>query len=194
MTLSSAANANDAVSLALNDITDPCTILASVTVLKGQTSATFTIVTKAVTANFTETIWGNYGVTQHASFPINPAVPAPNPVPTPIPTPVPSRSGSLASTLGTPTFSDDFNYIGVSEASFLKNWVPQIYTHKNYAGAGSNFETLASNITFPVNGAAPCLCLTLQQPSASTSTGAEILSAQSFGYGTCDGDRLGNDV
>src|SRR5271170_5380016 len=102
-------------------------------------------------------------------------------------------SGSLAAGLGTPSFQDLFNYTSSSEAAFTKNWVPQIYTAKNYAGAGSNLSTVAANITFPVdpNLGVPCLCLTLNQPTASTSTGGEILSAASLfastglgGYGT----------
>jgi Bacterial Ig domain/Glycosyl hydrolases family 16 len=107
--------------------------------------------------------------------------------------PPPPPSGSLASGLGTPSFSDTFNYTSSSETSFLANWVPQIYTAKNYAGAGSNVSMVAANITFPVdpNLGVPCLCLTLNQGSSSASTGGEILSAASLfastglgGYGT----------
>src|SRR5271156_2868516 len=105
----------------------------------------------------------------------------------------PPAQGSLAAGLGTPSFADSFNYTSSSEAAFTKNWVPQIYTASNYAGAGSNVSMVAANITFPVdpNLGVPCLCLTLNQPSAGASTGGEILSAASLfastglgGYGT----------
>ena len=102
-------------------------------------------------------------------------------------------SGSLAASLGTPSFSDLFNYTSASESSFLANWVPQLYSASNYAGAGSNVTMQASNITFPINAntGTPCLCLTLNQTSSSASNGGEILSAASLfkstgfgGYGT----------
>lgn len=97
------------------------------------------------------------------------------------------QTGSLAATLGTPTFSDVFNYKTSSDAAFKKNWNPQSYTGTNYAGAGSNCTFSPSNITFPLdpsNGNAPCLCLTLNQSAAGTSSGAEMLTNTPEGYGT----------
>src|SRR5271156_6755952 len=95
-------------------------------------------------------------------------------------------SGSLAAGLGTPSFQDLFNYTSSSEAAFTKIWQVSTYESNSYAGAGSNVTFKAANITFPTNPntSAPCLCLTLNQTSATVSNGAEILSVQTFGYGT----------
>lgn len=93
---------------------------------------------------------------------------------------------SLASKLGTPTFMDLFNYKSVGDAGFKKNWNPQSYVGKNYAGAGSDCTFTPNNISFPVDSTTglPCLCERLDQPTLGTSTGVEILSVSSFGYGT----------
>lgn len=93
---------------------------------------------------------------------------------------------SLAITLGTPTFADTFNYKSVNDVTFKKNWNPQSYVGKNYAGAGSDCTFSPNNITFPIDPSTGvhCLCETLSQASAETSSGAELLSVQSFGYGT----------
>jgi hypothetical protein len=64
------------VTLALNGASDPCIIPSSVTVPPGATSASFPIQTKTVTSNFIETIWGNYGSTQHAAFTMTVETPA----------------------------------------------------------------------------------------------------------------------
>jgi Bacterial Ig domain/Glycosyl hydrolases family 16 len=98
--------------------------------------------------------------------------------------PPPPPSGSLASGLGTPTFQDLFNYTSVSGA-FSSVWQISTYLGSNYAGAGSNVQFAASNISFPIgpNGV-PVLCLKLSQSSASASSGAEILTNKTFGYGT----------
>lgn len=92
----------------------------------------------------------------------------------------PPPGGSLAAGLGTPTFMDLFAYASNADPTFLAKWVPQIYSASNYAGAGSNFSATLANIQF-VNG---MLRLALSQPTASSSSGAEILSAKAQGYGT----------
>lgn len=96
----------------------------------------------------------------------------------------PPPSGSLASGLGTPSFQDSFNYTSVSGA-FSSAWQISTYLGSNYAGAGSNVQFAAANISFPIgpNGV-PVLCLKLSQSSAGASSGAEILTNQTFGYGT----------
>lgn len=93
---------------------------------------------------------------------------------------------SLAATLGAPTFQDLFNYKSVSDAAFKANWRPQSYVGKNYASAGSDCTFSPNNISFPIDPTTgvPCLCETLTQGSAGTSSGAEMLSVQSFGFGT----------
>ena len=98
----------------------------------------------------------------------------------------PPPSGSLAAGLGTPTFQDLFNYKSASDPAFTSVWQVSTYLGSNYAGAGSNVQFSASNISFPINPAtgAPCLCETLSQSSASASSGAEILTNKTFGYGT----------
>jgi beta-glucanase (GH16 family) len=95
-------------------------------------------------------------------------------------------SGSLAATLGTPSFQDLFNYTSPTSSAFTNVWQVSTYLGTNYAGAGSNVQFASSNISFPVNPATgkPCLCLALSQSSASASSGAEMLSVKTFGYGT----------
>lgn len=95
-------------------------------------------------------------------------------------------AGSLAAGLGAPTFQDLFNYTSSTSSAFTKVWHVSTYLGTNYAGAGSNVQFATSNVTFPVDPVTgqPCLCLTLSQSSASASSGAEILSVQTFGYGT----------
>lgn len=97
----------------------------------------------------------------------------------------PPPSGSLAAGLGAPTFQDLFNYTSTSGA-FSSVWQISTYLGSNYAGGGSNVQFAAKNITFPINPNTnqPCLCLELSQSSASASSGAEILTNQTFGYGT----------
>lgn len=94
--------------------------------------------------------------------------------------------GSLAASLGTPDFSDSFNYQSVNDAAFKAKWNPQSYIGKNYAGAGSDCTFAPSNISFPIDlvTGGPCLCEKLSQSSASASSGAELLSKETFGYGT----------
>jgi beta-glucanase (GH16 family) len=110
-----------------------------------------------------------------------------------VPPPPPPPSGSLASSLGTPTWEDKFNYTSSSDSAFGANWVLQDYSASNYAGAGSNVTMKSTNVTFPVDSTtgAPCLCETLHQTAAGTSDGGEILSAAGLysshgfgGYGT----------
>lgn len=98
----------------------------------------------------------------------------------------PALVNSLAATLGVPTFQDSFNYKSVADAAFKKNWSPQSYVGKNYAGAGSDCTFSPANITFPTDSitGVPCLCETLSQSSAGVSSGAEMLSVQAFGYGS----------
>jgi hypothetical protein len=98
----------------------------------------------------------------------------------------PAPSGSLAAGLGTPTFQDLFDYTSPTEASFTSIWQVSTYESNSYAGAGSDVTFKSANISFPINTTtgAPCLCLALNQTSVTVSNGAEILSNQTFGYGT----------
>lgn len=94
--------------------------------------------------------------------------------------------GSLAASLGVPDFVDLFNYQSVNDAAFKAKWNPQSYVGKNYAGAGSDCTFAPSNISFSIdpNTGVACLCEKLSQSSASASSGAELLSKETFGYGT----------
>lgn len=98
----------------------------------------------------------------------------------------PETINSLAAMLGVPTFQDLFNYKSVNDAAFKKNWNPQSYVGKNYAGAGSDCTFSPANITFPIDPetGTPCLCESLSQSSNQSSSGCELLSVQTFGYGT----------
>jgi hypothetical protein len=191
-TLTRSAPAGGAkVTLAADPVAS-ATCPASVVVPQGALSASFSVTPIASTTAYTVSIYGNYGagagVTQHVSISVTPSIPPPPPPPPP-----PPGGNSLAATLGTPSFADLFAYASPSDAAFTKNWVPQIYSANNYAGAGSNVTMEASNITFPINPStgAPCLCLTLHQPTSGASNGGEILSAAGLfastglgGYGT----------
>jgi beta-glucanase (GH16 family) len=153
------------VTLILNDASDPCVIPVSVIVPTGATSADFAIETKAISSNVTVTIWGTYGVTQQASFIVTNAVAALAPTPTP----------TLEDLTATPTFEDNFSE-GVLDTA---KWVVSNYETTNYAGGGSDVTFSPNNI----NLSGGSLRLELTQPTAGTSTGAEITSRLSFGYG-----------
>lgn len=163
--LTSAAPSEGAVvTLALNDPSDPCVIPVSVHVPRGATSANFAIQTSEVSSNFTEKIWGNYDVTRHASFIITDAAAPPPPTPTP------------GDPTATPTFEDDFS-TGVLDTT---KWVVSDYETKNYAEGGSDVTFSTRNVDLSDGS----LRLELTQPTAGTSTGAELTSRLSFGYGT----------
>jgi len=154
------------VTLALDDSGDSCVIPVSVLVPPGATSARFAIQTNTTSANVTVTIRGTFGVTRRASFEITDAV---------------STSTSTPDELqpeltGTPTFEDNFNE-GVLDTS---KWVVSNYESNNYTGGGSNVTFSPNNID--LSGGS--LRMELTQPTAGTSTGAEITTKLSFGYGT----------
>jgi endo-1,3-1,4-beta-glycanase ExoK len=117
------------------------------------------------------TIYGNYGPgagsTQHVAIAV--AAPTPTPAPAPVPTPAPAPGP-------VPTFSDNFNEQGLD----LTKWIVSNWTSKNYAGAGSDVTFSPNNISVSQG----MLRLELDQPTASTSVGAELQSKQTFGYGT----------
>ena len=73
-------------------------------------------------------------------------------------------------------FSDTFNE-GTLNAT---NWAPTNATYTNYTGGGSNVTFAPANCSL----AAGSMQLTLTQPTATTSTGAEIVNTTRFGYGT----------
>ena len=75
-----------------------------------------------------------------------------------------------------PTFVDDFNSGTLNKA----NWIVSNYTAGNYGGAGSDVTFTSSNIDMSQG----MLRMELNQPTASISTGAEIQSKLTFGYGT----------
>lgn len=75
-----------------------------------------------------------------------------------------------------PTFQDSFNE-GVLDTT---KWAASNYTTSNYAGGGSTVTFSPSNIDLSGGN----LRLTLTQPTSGTSTGAELTSLLSFGYGT----------
>jgi beta-glucanase (GH16 family) len=154
------------VTLALDDSGDSCVIPVSVFVPPGSTSASFGIQTNATSANVTVTIRGTFGVTRRASFVIADAASAPTQTPN---EPQPDLTGM-------PTFEDNFNE-GVLNKS---KWVVSNYESNNYAGGGSNVTFSPNNID--LSGGS--LRMELTQPTAGTSTGAEITTKLSFGYGT----------
>jgi beta-glucanase (GH16 family) len=154
------------VILALDDPGDSSVIPLSVLVPPGATSASFVIQTNAVSSNVTVTIRGTFGVTRRASFTITDAVSTPTPSPT-------EPEEELTKT---PTFQDNFNE-GVLNTS---KWVVSNYENNNYAGGGSNVTFSPKNID--LSGGS--LRMELTQPTAGTSTGAEITTKLSFGYGT----------
>jgi beta-glucanase (GH16 family) len=156
------------VTLALDEPGDSCVIPVSVLVPAGATSANFAIQTSAVASNITVIIWGTYGVRQHAAFMLTDAVSTASPTP-------PQAQEDLTKTKP-PTFEDYFNE-GVLDTS---KWVVSHYESNNYAGGGSNVTFSPNNVD--LSGGS--LRLELTQPTAGTSTGAELTTKLSFGYGT----------
>jgi beta-glucanase (GH16 family) len=154
------------VALALNDANDPCVIPVSVPVPAGATSANFVIQTNAVASQFTETIRGTYGVMRQASFTLTDAAAAPPP---------PEDPDSEDPTAA-PTFQDSFSK-GVLNTS---KWVVSNYEVNDYTGGGSNVTFSPNNIDLSGGN----LRLELTQPTAGTSTGAELTTKLRFGYGT----------
>jgi len=75
-----------------------------------------------------------------------------------------------------PTFVDNFTGPTLNTA----NWIVSNYTANNYGGAGSDVTFTSSNIDFSQG----MLRMELNVPTATISTGAEIQSKQTFGYGT----------
>lgn len=75
-----------------------------------------------------------------------------------------------------PTFVDDFNSGTLNKL----NWIVSNYSASNYGGAGSDVTFTSSNIDMSEG----MLRMELNQPTATISTGAEIQSKQTFGYGT----------
>ena len=136
---------------------------ASVPVLTGGTSANFVIQTKAVTSDFTVTIRGTYGVTRQASFTLTDAA-APPP---------PTEDEDSEDPTAVPTFQDSFSK-GVLNTS---KWVVSNYEVNDYTGGGSNVTFSPNNIDLSGGN----LRLELMQPTAGTSTGAELTTKLKFG-------------
>jgi beta-glucanase (GH16 family) len=143
-----------------------CVVPVSVLVPAGATSASFAIQTSAVSSNVTLSISGTYGVTRRASFGLTDSDSTP-------PSDPPDSPENPAKP---PTFVDYFNEGKLDTTK----WVISTYESNNYAGGGSNVTFSASNIDLSGGN----LRLELTQPTASTSTGAEITTKLSFGYGT----------
>jgi len=160
------------VTLALDDPSDPCVIPISVFVPPGAISANFAIQTNAVASNLNVTISGAYGVTRRASFIITDAVSGTSLTPTQ----TPEELSDPEQLMTAPTFEDTFNE-GVLDTS---KWVVSNYKTNNYAGGGSNVTFSPKSID--LSGGS--LRMELTQPTAGTSTGAEITTKLSFGYGT----------
>jgi len=157
------------VTLVVDDPSDSgaqCVVPVSVLVPAGATSASFAIQTSAVSSNLTMSISGTYGVTRRASFVLTDADSAPTP----------DQSESPENPTKPPTFVDYFNN-GKLDTS---KWVVSNYESNNYAGGGSNVTFSAGNIDLSGGN----LRMELTQPTSGTSTGAEITTKLSFGYGT----------
>ena len=157
------------VTLLLDAPSDPsaqCVVPVSVFVPAGATSASFAIQTSAVSSNVTVSISGTYGVTRRASFVLTDADSPPTP----------ASPQSAEDPSAPPTFVDYFNEGKLDTTK----WVISTYESNNYAGGGSNVTFSASNIDLSGGN----LRMELTQPTASTSTGAEITTKLSFGYGT----------
>src|SRR5271170_1308177 len=148
---------------------------STVTFAKGQQSASFAVDSKTVKATTTVTIYVNYNVTEHASFTITPSATPPTPIP-PTPTPIPPTPTPIPPTPGTPTFVDTFSGGSLN----TKNWIVSNWTSDEYAGAGNNVTFSPSAISLSQG----LLQMTLTQPTSGTSTGAELQSKSTFGFGT----------
>ena len=154
------------VILAVNDPSDPLVVPASVPVPTGATSANFAIQTNAVTSDFTVTIRGTYRVTRQASFTMTDADA----------TPLPTEDADSEEPTAAPTFQDSFSKGVLNTAK----WVVSNYETNNYAGGGSNVTFSPNNIDLSGGN----LRLELTQPTAGTSSGAELTTKLRFGYGT----------
>jgi beta-glucanase (GH16 family) len=160
------------VALVLDDAGDSgdkgaqCVVPATVFVPAGATSASFAMKTSAVSENVTVSIAGRYGVTRRASFVLTDADS----------TPTPDLPESAENPTKQPTFVDYFNK-GTLDT---RKWVVSNYESNNYAGGGSNVTFSPGNID--LSGGS--LRMELTQPTAGTSTGAEITTKLSFGFGT----------
>lgn len=157
------------VTLALEDSSESngkCIIPVSVAVPAGATSASFAIRTGAVSSNATVTILGTYGVVQSAIFLLTDGAS----------TPARTHTDAVEETSTPPTFVDYFNEGTLN----TKKWVASNYEVNNYTGGGSDVTFSPANID--LSGGS--LRLELTQTTEGTSTGAEITSLLSFGYGT----------
>lgn len=154
------------VTLLLDDPTTQCVIPVSVVVPAGATAASFAIQTSSVSSAVSVTISGTYAVTRRASFVLTDAASTP--------ASEPPQSQELSAK--PPTFEDNFSE-GTLDAS---KWVVSHYETNNYAGGGSDVTFSVGNIDLSGGN----LRMELTQPTAGTSTGAEITTKLSFGYGT----------
>ena len=152
------------MTLVLDDPSGGCVAPVGVFVPTGATSAGFAIQTSGVWSTVTVTISGTYGVTRSASFLITDSVSTPPPTESPDEPTQP------------PTFVDTFNEGKLDTTK----WVVSTYESNNYAGGGS--DVTFSNNNIDLSGGS--LRMELTQPTAGTSTGAEITTKLSFGYGT----------
>lgn len=153
------------VTLALEDPSAQSVAPGSVFVPPGATSASFAIQTSAVSSMVTVTISGTYGFTRRASFVLTDTASTP-----------PDTPESPDDPTKPPTFVDNFN----EGALDTTKWVASNYEVNNYTGGGSNVTFSPGNIDLSGGD----LRMELTQPTAGTSTGAEITTKLSFGYGT----------
>src|ERR1022692_2445844 len=152
------------VTLVLDDPSGGCVVPVGVFVPTGATYASFAIQTSGVSSSVTVTISGTYGVTRSASFQVTDSVSAPPPTESPDEPTQP------------PTFVDTFNEGKLDTTK----WVVSTYESNNYAGGGSNVTFSGNNIDLSGGN----LRMELTQPTAGTSTGAELTTKLRFGYGT----------
>lgn len=156
------------------------TVPATLAIPRGSQTGSFTVSTKAVTKATSVAIYVNYNTTAHGSFSVTPATtptptpPTPTPVP-PTPTPVPPTPTPVPP-VGAPTFSDTFSGGTIN----TENWIVSNWTSNDYAGAGNNMTWSPSAI----NLSEGLLQMILTQPTSGTSTGAELQSKNTYGFGT----------
>jgi len=159
----SAPSEGAVVTLVLDEPSDSCVVPVSVLVPAAATSASFAIQTSAVSSSVTLTISGAYGLTRRASFTLTDAASTPDPT-------APEDPSTP------PTFVDNFNEGKLDTTK----WVVSNYEVNNYTGGGSNVTFSPANIDLSGGD----LRMELTQPTAGSSTGAEITTKLSFGYGT----------
>jgi len=92
-------------------------------------------------------------------------------------------SGSLAAGLGTPNYTELFNYTGPTQTAFTNNWAVSTYGGLYIT---EDVQFTSANISFPTNATTgvPCLALKLTQTTLTNCTGAEIVSVNALNAST----------